>query len=78
MKTLYHDFCVLLPDDGHEPLLQLPLVSVQFAQQLALSFTSLYPFHTGKYHCVHYVCTMTFIVSRLFWLCIQAQLIVVL
>ncbi|XP_064406170.1 integrator complex subunit 15-like [Halichondria panicea] len=45
VKTLYHDFCVLLPD-AYGPLLQLPTTSPHFAQQLALSFTSLHSFYS--------------------------------
>ena len=47
-KSLYHDFCVLLPD-AMEPLLRLPAVSPHMAYQMTQAFTTLHPFHIGKY-----------------------------
>ena len=43
-KSLYYDFCVLLPDAA-DPLLQLATHSPTFARQLTIAFTTLHPFH---------------------------------
>ena len=53
-KSLYHDFCVLLPN-AMEPLLQLPAFSPHMAFQMTKAFTTLHPFHIGIHNVQLYI-----------------------
>ena len=47
-SSLYSCFCEQLPDAKGPPM-KLASLSPQLARQLALSFTTLFPFHVGRW-----------------------------